>query len=146
MSAYDYARLETEAREGLRALEGKLLTKFLVQIVEPEFNVAILVTRDGTWEICGRIGGEVLGIRRVDCIRDEGGAEGNVVRRHPPFSQFEGRRIERTRTLGHAWNGHGFELTFEAAPLRTMLIQADDRHDCLRLGVGSYVSETEQAD
>lgn len=33
VSHYDYARLEAEAREGLRALEGQLLTKFLVQIV-----------------------------------------------------------------------------------------------------------------
>lgn len=116
-----------------------------MQIVEPEFNVAVLVTADGTWEICGRIGGEVLGIKRAASTRDESEAEGNLVRRYPAFSPFEGRRIEQARTLGHAWNGHGFELTFEGLPHQTMLIQADDRHDCLRLGVGMYVSSTEEA-
>lgn len=40
-----YPRLESEAQERVGALRGRILTKFLVHIVEPEFNVAILVTR-----------------------------------------------------------------------------------------------------
>jgi hypothetical protein len=143
MNRYDYRKLEAEAAEALRALEGQLLTSFLVQIVEPEFNVAILVTPGGTWEICGQLGGELLGVRRVDSPRNEGGENGSLVCRHPPYSQFEGRRITQTRTLGRAWNGHGFELTFEGSPFHTMLIHANDQHDCLTLAVGPGSSKSD---
>jgi hypothetical protein len=152
MTDYDYAKLELMARESVGALEGRLLSKFLVHVVEPEFNVAILVTDAGTWEICGRIGAEVLGITRADSTREEGGTDGESVRRYPAFSRFEGRRIEQARTLGHAWNGHGFEITFEGLPDQTMLIQsiyslpkAEGLEDCLRLGIGMYVSSTDGA-
>lgn len=152
MSDYDYPKLELAAKTDAEALEGRVLTRFLVHIVEPEFNVAILETDDGTWEICGRIGAEVLGIERVAVTREEFHGKSEAVRRHAPFEVFVGRQIAQVRTLGEAWNGHGFELTFYGLPEQTMLIQSiyseprpEGLEDCLRLGIGMYVCTTEGA-
>jgi hypothetical protein len=35
----------------------------------------------------------------------------------------EGGRIEQARTLGHAWNGHGFEITFEGLPFYFLTLE-----------------------
>ena len=152
MSDYDYAKLEAKAKAEVKLLEGRLLEKVLVHVVEPEFNLVIFVTDAGTWEVFGRVGSEVVGIRRAPAQPTEYGGEHERLGPYPPFSEFEGRRIAQARTIGEAWNGHGFEFTFDGLPNRTMLIQSiysspksPELHDCLRLGIGTYASSTEEA-
>jgi hypothetical protein len=97
------------------------------------------------WCIQGRIGGEVLQIIPVEETPVEK-EEGIVcVKRFEPFSIFLNRRIVQARSIGSAWNGHGFEFSFDGLPDRTMIVQsiyagekAAGFEDCLRLGVGYY--------
>jgi hypothetical protein len=51
----------------------------------------------------------------------------------------------QARSIGSAWNGHGFEFSFEGLPDRTMIVQSIDTGerpadfaDCLRFGIGYY--------
>jgi len=70
-----------------------------------------------------------------------------------PFDLFSGRRVTQARMIGEAWNGHGFEFSFEGLPNRTMIVQSictgadreQELHDCLRLGVGYYFLHDETA-
>jgi hypothetical protein len=149
---YDYDRLERAAAADVKALEGCFLREVLVHIVEPEFNVVFLVTDDGVWEVSGRVGSEVLGISRAPEHVERYSTEHASVNGYGPYEQFQGRRIVQARTIGEAWNGHGFEFTFEGLPHRSMLIQSiysspkpPDLEDCLRLGIGVYASSTKEA-
>jgi hypothetical protein len=149
-ASYDYVSMIAEAASKLPRLEGRVLLRFLIQIVQPEFNVAYLVLDDGVWCIQGRFGGEILQIIPVDETPAER-QEGNVsVKPFEPFSCFLNRRIVQARSIGSAWNGHGFEFSAESLPDRTMIVQsiyAGDKaagfEDCLRLGVGYYFHDAD---
>jgi hypothetical protein len=150
---HDYEQMVKDASMELATLEGQLLFRLLVQEVEPEFNVLYLLTDGGAYAIQGRIGGEVLEIVLMDQPPAEGPWPDSclvVVKPLAPFALFEGRRIVQARSIGCAWNGHGFEFSFEGLPSRTLLVQSiytgskpDGYEDCLRLGIGSYVFDTE---
>jgi hypothetical protein len=142
---YDYESMIAEATSVLTQLEGRLLRRFLIHVVEPEFNAAYLVFDDGVFSIHGGVGGEVLQIVRVEDAPRERSEANAAVKPFDPFSIFLNRRIVQARTIGTAWNGHGFEFSFEGMPDRTMIVQsiyAGEKpgafDDCLRLGVGSY--------
>ena len=143
-STYDYASMTAEAASKIAQLEGRVLLRFLVQIVPPEFNVAYLGLDVGVWCIQGRIGGEILQIIPVEEIPVEK-QEGVLVKSFEPFSIFLNRRIVQARSIGSAWNGHGFEFSFEGLLDRTMIVEsiytgekAPGFEDCLRLGLGYY--------
>lgn len=149
---YDYESMVAEAAASLGLFEGRVLRQFLTQIIEPEFNVAYLVLDEGAFAIQGCIGGEVLEIVPVAVAPLEGVEENAVVKPFPPFSVFLGRRIIQARSVGSAWNGHGFEFSFEGLIDRTLIIQsiyAGDKplhyEDCLRFGVGHYFFDDVQS-
>ena len=145
---YDYPAMIAEATAALLKLEGHVLWQFLVQIVAPEFNVAYLLLDNATYAIQGRIGGEVLEIVLVDSAPLINADNNTAVKEFAPFSLFLGRRIIGARTIGGAWNGHGFEFSFEGLWDKTMIIQSiytgaapPGFEDCLRLGIGEYIFE-----
>lgn len=144
MNSYDYPRLIAEACKALSEVEGRLLVEVLVQVVDPEYNQVFLAFDDATYVIYGRSGSEYLGIERGEAPTDTMMEEGQI-ERYVPFTQFVGRRLAQARMIGEAWNGHGFEFTFDGVVNRSMLIQSiysspkpDGVEDCLRLGVGCY--------
>lgn len=143
---YDYGALVAAADTAIQSLAQRRLLRFFVQVVSHEFNVAYLVLEDGAVAVQGQVGGEVLGVFPLEELPVEGGVgDGISVISYPAFKPFEGRSIAKARTIGSAWNGHGFELSFVGMCEQTMLIQSiyagprpPDSDDCLRLGVGSY--------
>jgi hypothetical protein len=147
MDNYIYTERIAQSRSVSYELEGKTLKQFLVQVVEPEFNVAYLIFEDGSaYAVQGEFGSEILSIHWLSAIVAETKpGEKSRIKRFRPFEQFIGRRIEQVRMIGEAWNGHGFEFSFEGIANRTMIIQSiytgqppDDLFDCLRMGVGQY--------
>lgn len=145
MTSYDYPKLIRQSCQTLTEIEGRTLVDFLVQIVDPEYNAATLIFADCAYAISGRIGSEILGIERVEIPRT--GVIGREVRneRFQPYDEFLGRRIVQARMIGKAWNGHGFEFTFEGLPNRSMIVQSiysspkpPEAEDCIRLGIGHY--------
>src|SRR5881394_698150 len=142
MNSNDYPAIIQQDCAALPETVGKLLTRTLVQVVEPEFNVFFMILEDSTYAISGRVGGEVLGIRRLDLPPTEGQeARMTVTKPFRPFDLFSRRRVTQARMIGEAWNGHGFEFSFEGLPNRTMIVQSictgadrgQELHDCLRL-------------
>jgi hypothetical protein len=151
MSTYNYPRLIAKACAELPNVEGQVLVDALVQTIDPEYNQVWLVFEDSTYVIYGRVGSEYLGIERGDVPTGEE-PEGVRIERHEPFTRFIGRRLLQARMIGEAWNGHGFEFTFEGLTDYSMLIQSiysspkpDRAEDCLRLGVGHYSCGTDDA-
>jgi len=150
---YDYEQMISEASEALASIQGRILHRVLVQEVGHEFNVVYLITEVGAYAVQGRIGSEVLVIVPMEQPPSLGLLSNTsmaIVKPFRPFSMFEGRRIVQGRSIGGAWNGHGFELSFEGQPNRTLIIQSiytdakpDGYEDCLRLGIGNYVFDTE---
>lgn len=142
---YDYKSIIAEAASLLVRFEDQVLRHFVTHIVEPEYNVAYLVLDVGAFAIQGGIGGEVLKIVSVGTVPPED-AEGNwAVKTFAPFSIFLNRKIVQARSIGAAWNGHGFEFSFEVLLDRTMIIQSiyagqtpPGFDDCLRFGIGHY--------
>jgi hypothetical protein len=145
-SFYDYGGMESAADAALRSLVGRVLEGSLVQVVDPEFNVLYLLFSDQSFAIQGRVGGEVLEVVPMDARPAAGRLDDfTTVVPFPAFEPFAGRRIASARTIGSAWNGHGFEFSFEGVYDRTMIVQSihtgvepPDFSDCLRLGVGTY--------
>ncbi|WP_139045639.1 hypothetical protein [Vibrio cidicii] len=142
---YDYEKDVKQACSLLNELEGALVISILVNVVEPEFNVVYLNTDKGVYALHGEVGGEYLGVRRLNELPDMTEQEGYIICKYPPFSMFEGRTISQARQVGSAWNGHGFEFTFDGVFSKSMLVQSiycgtkpDELADCLRLGVGHY--------
>jgi hypothetical protein len=143
---YNYRSMEEAANAAVRSLEGRVLERALVQVVAPEFNVLYLLCDDQSFAVQGRVGGEVLEIVPMDKRPAEGRLNDcTSVVAFPAFEQFARRRIASARMIGCAWNGHGFELSFDGIFDRTMIVQSihtgadpPDFSDCLRLGVGVY--------
>lgn len=145
MVDYDYSNDVNAAVRLLDDLEGALVARILVNVVIPEFNVVYLITDRGCFALQGEIGGEYLGIHKLDDEPIEVKEDGYIISSYQPFSQFERRRIVAARTFGEVWNGHGFELSFEGIVDKTMLVQSiysgekpTELEDCLRLGIGHY--------
>lgn len=145
MTSYDYPKLIQQSCRALSEVEGRTLVDFLVQVVDPEYNIATLIFADCAYAISGRIGSEILGIERVEIPRAGEISAGVRNERFQPYDEFLGRKLIQARMVGEAWNGHGFEFTFEGLPNRSMLVQSiysspkpPEAEDCLRLGVGHY--------
>ena len=141
----EYSSWTRAARSGLEEVEGRVLREFFVQVVGHEYNQAWLVLEDGLYVIAGRLGSEILGIRPDDEQRASEIWASSQPNRFPAFDQFAGRTLVQARMIGEAWNGHGFEFTFEGLPSKSMIIQSiysspkpEDYDDCIRLGVGDY--------
>ena len=126
-------------------LKGALILGIRINIVVPEFNVVYLNTDRGVFAIQGHVGGEYLGIVKLDTFPEITYQDGYEVREYVPFQEFVGKIISQIRQVGEAWNGHGLELSFEGEFNRTMIVQSiyagnrpDQYEDCLRLGIGVY--------
>ena len=138
---YDYPRLIRDRTADLPLALGRTLTRVLVNVVEPEYNVLYLKLDDDWFTVHGQIGGEFLCFRRLVEPPTEEHEAGHWTGPFPRFDVFVGRRVEGARQIGDAWNGHGFELSFAGLPDQTLLVQALDERDCIRLGIGQYWSE-----
>jgi hypothetical protein len=148
-SNYDYESIVSEAIVSLNQLVGHVLQQFLVHIAAgSEFNVAYFILDKGAFAIHGRLGGEVLTIIPVEDVLLEKIERDTDVKPFVPSSIFLNRRIVQARSIGEAWNGHGFEFSFEGLQDKTMIVQsiyAGEKppafEDCLRFGIGHYVFE-----
>ncbi|MDP2596396.1 hypothetical protein [Alteromonas stellipolaris] len=142
---YNYAEDIAEATKLIEALEGSVLTKVLINVVEPEFNVVFLDTSNGVFAVQGESGGEYLGIRHIKDMPSLVSEQGYIICEYPPYNAFLNHTICQIRQIGTAWNGHGLELSFQGITDQTMIIQSiysgdkpKDLEDCLRLGIGQY--------
>lgn len=97
--------------------------------------------------INSRIGSEILRIFEIERMpQAEVGSSTSEIKQFPPFVIFEGRRTAQARQIDEAWKGHGFEISFEYLPEKTMIFQSSYTGqslpglcDCLRLGIGHYL-------
>ena len=145
MPDYDYKADIQESCKLLPMIQGALVEKILINVVEPEYNVVYFLTDQGVFALQGEVGGEYLGIKRLDEPPEEINEDGYIICPYLPFIQFEGDRISQARQIGSAWNGHGFEFSFEKNLDKTMIVQSiyagekpSELEDCLRLGVAVY--------
>jgi len=145
---YDYQKDIELSCALLSELEGCLLEAVLINVVDPEFNVVYLQTNKGSFSLQGEVGGEYLGVHVLDTMPEITNQDGYIICKYEPFEIFVGRPISQARQIGSAWHGHGFELTFEGCPNKSMIVQSiycgskpDQLEDCLRLGVGFYENE-----
>jgi len=147
---YDYPQLIKERTIDLVEIEGQVLENVLINVVEPEYNVLYLKVSSGWYSACGEIGSEILGFKKLEEPPIEGAtSQSSWVGPYKPFNIFIGKKINNTRHIGEAWNGHGFEISFENMADRTLIVQSiytgtepEGFDDCLRLGIGQYSYET----
>jgi hypothetical protein len=148
---YDYPKLIQERAKDLQCIEGQILEKVLVHVVEPEYNILYLKFGDGWYQARGEIGAEILGFHKSTEAPIEDASRGESwVGPYPPYEIFIGRTVAATRHIGEAWNGHGFEISFKENPKLTIIVQSiytspkpPGFEDCIRLGIGSYSYTTE---
>ncbi len=143
-----YEACMKESNTLLRNLEGALLKGILINVVDPEFNVVYLETDKGNYALHGEVGGEYLGIHCLAKLPEISELDGYIICKYSPFNIFEGRTISQARQVGTAWQGHGYEFSFDGLLTKTMIIQSiycgtkpQHLEDCLRLGVGHYENE-----
>ncbi len=143
--SYDYEQYIKESSSLLLKLEGATVLSVLINVVDPEFNVVYLETDKGIYSLQGEIGGEYLGVHELKELPETTSQDGYIICKYPPFEIFVGKRIIQARQIGTAWNGHGYEISFDGMFTQTMIVQSiyggDKPHnleDCLRLGVGNY--------
>lgn len=146
--SYDYEKDIKDACSLLEELEGTIILNILINVVDPEFNVVYLDTDKGAFSLQGEVGGEYLGVHRMNELPEITNQEGYIICKYPPFEIFEGRTISQARQIGSVWHGHGFEFTFLGVLTKTMIVQSiycgakpEALEDCLRLGVGNYENE-----
>lgn len=145
---YDYENDVNEACATLPDLEGATIISIRINVVDPEFNVVYLETDKGVYSLQGEVGGEYLGVHRLDELPEITDQDGYIICRYQPFNIFEGCVISQARQIGAAWQGHGFEFSFSEIPTKSMIVQSiycgakpEALEDCLRLGVGHYENE-----
>jgi len=145
---YEYEKDISEACTLLAELEGAEVMSIRINVVDPEFNVVYLGTNKGVFSIQGEVGGEYLGVHRLQELPAITDQDGYIICKYSPFEIFEGHTISQARQIGSAWHGHGFELTFNDLLAQSMIIQSiycgakpEGFEDCLRLGVGHYENE-----
>jgi len=148
---YDYEKLIKEKCADLYEVKGEILESALANIVEPEINVVHLNIGGEWYSAHGEIGSEILGFhKREEKVIEEKINEGSWVGKLPILDQFIGHKIVEVRQIGEAWNGHGFEFSFDDIPNKTLILQSiytgsepKDFNDCMRIGVGNYVYAVE---
>lgn len=139
----EYKNIVKIAKSKLSEITGKVLVDFLVDVVEPEFNVAYLIFTDSVYAVNGAMGSEVITINKTDYKHLN--IENRDLRIFKPYLIFHNKKIIQVRSIGTEWNGHGFEISFEGIYDKSMIIQsiyAGDKpkefEDCIRLGIGQY--------
>ncbi|EIW15710.1 MULTISPECIES: hypothetical protein [Pelosinus] len=144
----DYKGTITISKQKLVEIEGKVLVDFLVQVVEPEFNIAYLIFSDSVYAINGAYNSEVLSINRA--VKKDLRDMDSQLKRFEPYSVFINKKIVQMRSIGEEWNGHGFEISFAGIHDKSMIIQsiyagdrANDFDDCIKLGIGHYFYSSE---
>ena len=143
--SYDYEQYTKESSILLSELEGAILISVLINVIDPEFNVVYLETDKGKYSLQGEVGGEYLGVHELKALPEITSQDGYIICKYPPFEIFIGRRIVQARQIGTAWNGHGYEISFDGMFTQTMIVQSiycgvkpSKLEDCLRLGIGNY--------
>jgi hypothetical protein len=145
LNKYNHVNIINKEYFKVKKLEGKTLSNFFAHIVGDQFNIAYLLIDTLVYPIHGLIGSEIIGIgetlEEISIINDKS----KDIVEFPPFSTFYNKKICQIRMIGEAWNGHGFEFSFEDIYDKTMIIQSiysgekpEDYEDCLRLGIGCY--------
>jgi hypothetical protein len=148
---YDYPKLIRKRSRDLQSIEGQVLEKVLVHVVEPEYIALSLKFPDGWYTIKGEIGSEILGFHKSSgTLTEYRSWPMSWLGPYQPFEVFIGKKVASTRHIGNAWNGHGFEISFEEVPEKTLIVQSiytapkpSGFDDCLRLGIGNYSYSTE---
>jgi hypothetical protein len=152
MSEYNYKQLIEEEYKKIEKFQGKTLNEVYVHSFSGRIFMVYLKLENEFFMISGKLGSEYLGISENpdinEAIEERKGlkqaAEDNILE-FQPFSIFLGKKIKQVRMMGEAWNGHGFEFSFEDLLDKTMIIQSiyagdhgDSLFDCMRLGIGMY--------
>jgi len=147
MTSYNYPELILQKTADLPKIVGLSLEKALVNYVADEFNVLYLKAGGRWFAAQPEIGGEILGFHELGASpKERQTSDGSGIVSFVMFDRFMGAQVTAVRQMGEAWNGHGFELSFDGIVDHTLLVQSiftgsepEDYSDCLRLGVGSYV-------
>jgi hypothetical protein len=144
----EYKDIIEQEKRKIRFIEGKMLIDFMVDIVEPEFNIAYLIFTDSVYAVRGTLGSEVITINQINY--SDINFENRQIIRFEPYSVFFNKKIIQARSMGEEFNGHGFEICFEELFDKSMIIQsiyAGDKpkgfDDCIRLGIGQYFSTSD---
>jgi hypothetical protein len=119
---YDYEQHTKESSFLLSELEGATLLSVLINVIDPEFNVVYLETDKGKYSLQGEVGGEYLGVHELKDLPEITDQDGYIICKYPPFEIFEGKRIAQARQIGTAWNGHGYEISFDGMFTQTMIV------------------------
>lgn len=145
---FEYKDIIEQEKQKITLIEGKVLLDFMVDIVEPEFNIAYLIFTDSVYAIRGTIGSEVITINQIDY--SDIIFKNRQIIKFNPYSVFCNKKIFQARSIGEEYNGHGFEISFEGIFDKSMIIQsiyAGDKpkgfEDCIRLGIGQYFYTSE---
>lgn len=147
---HDYNEIIEFERDKISEIEGKILINFLVHIVVPEINIAYLFFADSIYAIHGAIGSEILQINRKETTDLD--YENIKIVIFEPYSIFLNKKINKVRSIGEEWNGHGFEISFEGLYDKSMILQSiytgetpNGFDDCIRLGIGQYYYSCEDS-
>lgn len=139
----EYKNIAEIAKSKLSEITGKVLVDFLVDVVEPEFNIAYLIFTDSVYAVNGTMGSEVITINKTDYKHIN--IDNRDLRIFKPYLIFHNKKIIQARSIGTEWNGHGFEISFEGMCDKSMIIQSiyvgdkpKEFEDCIRLGIGQY--------
>jgi len=149
---YNYPKLILERCKELKHIEGQVLEAVLINVVEPEYNVLYLKFTNGWFQVSGEIGSEFISISKIDEDPIIGATSNSSwVGEYEPYNIFINKKVISARHIGEAWNGHGFEISFENMPNQTLLVQSiytgtepKDFGDCIRLGIGQYSYEAKK--
>lgn len=153
MNEHNYKQLIEEEHKKIEKLQGKILDQVFVHSLSGRIFVVYLKLDNEFFMISGQLGSEYLGIferpeanEKIEERKGVKQAKEDIILEFKPFSIFLGKKIVQIRMIGEAWNGHGFEFSFEGMFDKTMIIQSlyagdyDDSwlFDCMRLGIGTY--------
>jgi len=140
MDQQEYITIHEMNKLLIQDIEGETLRNISIHVVSPEINIVFLHFDEFDVEIFGAFGSEILKIEIA--IRRDTFPTVEL----PQLNMFRNQRINQIRIIGEAWNGYGFEVSFDGIFDRTLIIQSiysgdkpEGLEDCLRIGIGHYV-------
>ena len=143
---YEYKQMIEDHCIDFESLKGHRIYKLFANICVDEINIVYLNINKQWYAINGLIGSEIMAFMLLDKEIKETYEESSCTCPLPILEQFKGLKIVNIREMGEAWNGHGFELSFENEPNKTLILQSiytgadpTDFGDCIKIGVGNYV-------
>jgi len=137
---HDFSSIHEVNNILIRDIEGETLKYVRVHTAVPEIDIVFLHFEDYVVEVFGAVGSEILKVEISSRSHDV------ATVKLPILEAFEEKRINQIRIIGEAWNGYGFEISFDEPFDKTLLIQSiycghkpEGFEDCLRIGIGHYI-------